>query len=277
MKRTILASLLALGLFAAVPSFAQDEVADDSAPAGTIVENTNVGSKPAQHSEFYTVLFGSGPIGFLLWLGLFGSFGFFLYLAIDSSILVRPSKIMPDSLIANVQAAMKEGDVVKALDFCKNEPTPMSNILSAGFMHVEEGYDVIQEAVSAAADLEVERIMQHLAWISVAANIAPQLGLLGTVQGMIMAFANLGTGAPDVAALAINISQALYTTAGGLFSAIPGVIFFYLYRNKANKTILRMEATTMELIKDLRNVEVVAEYPFRSARGRRTGGPDSRF
>ena len=266
MKHSLLASLLAAGLLLAAPNaaFAQDAAADAdaSAPAPTVqAVQTDKDDGPAeQHSEFYTVLFGSGWLGTLLWAALLGALGYFIYLAIDCGILVRPSKIMPAALVNNVREAMKEGDVVKALQFCENEPTPMSNILSAGFTHVEEGFDVIQEAVSAAADLEVERIMQHLAWISVCANIAPQLGLLGTVQGMIMAFANLGKGGtPNVADLAINISQALYTTAGGLTTSIPAVCFYYFYRNRANRIILQMEATTMELIKDLRNVEVVSE------------------
>ena len=82
---------------------------------------------------------------------------------------------------------------------------------------------------------------------------------LGTVQGMIMAFATLGQGAPDVGELAMNISQALFTTAGGLTIAVPCVAFYYIFRNSANRIVLRMEAITMELIKDLRNVEVVAE------------------
>ena len=77
---------------------------------------------------------------------------------------------------------------------------------------------------------------------------------------MIAAFANLGSGGtPDVGALATNISQALWTTAGGLITSIPAVCTYYAYRNRANRIILQMEATTMELIKDLRNVEVVAE------------------
>jgi biopolymer transport protein ExbB/TolQ len=59
--------------------------------------------------------------------------------------------------------------------------------------------------------------------------------------------------------LALDISQALFTTAGGLTISIPCVAFYYVYRNSANKIILRMEALTMELIKDLRNVEVVEE------------------
>ena len=260
MKKTLLSSLAVAGMLAAsaTMTFAQDvDIGADAAAAPAPV----VQAPPPQQGQsvFYQVLFGSGWLGTVLWLALFGALGFYIYLAIDCGILVRPSKIMPDALVNNVQAAMKEGDVVKALQFCENEPTPMSNILSAGFTHVEEGFDVLQEAVSAAADLEVERIMQRLAWISVCANIAPQLGLLGTVQGMIMAFGNLGNGTPDVGLLATNISQALYTTAGGLTTSIPAVCTYYYYRNRANRIILQMEATTMELIKDLRNVEVVAE------------------
>ena len=124
---------------------------------------------------------------------------------------------------------------------------------------MEEGYEVIQEAISTAADLETERIMQKLTWMSVVGNIAQMLGLLGTVQGMIRAFANLSGGAPDLGILALNISQALYTTAGGLTIAVPCVAFYYTFRNSANTLILRMEAMTLELIKDLRNVEVVTE------------------
>ena len=254
MKKSLLATLAAAALLvAAAPAttYAQDE----------FTPQPQAQQAPAQpkHSTFYDVLFGSGWLGTLLWLALFGCLGYYIYLAIDCGILVRPSKIMPDALVNNVKEAMKEGDVVKALQFCENEPTPMSNILSAGFIHVEEGFDVISSAVDAAADLEIERIMQHLAWISVCANIAPQLGLLGTVQGMIMAFGNLGTGSPNVGLLATNISQALYTTAGGLTTSIPAVCTYSFSRNRANRIILQMTATTMELIKDLRNVEVVAE------------------
>ena len=257
-------------LLATTPiSFAQEAAAEPAvaAPAaavedaGAIVENTE-GTKPEVQkggSEFYTVLFGSGALGFILWMALFGSMGFYIYLLIDCSILVRPSKIMPQALISNVEAAMKEGDVVKALQHCENDPTPMASILSAGFSHVEEGFEVIQEAISTAADLEIERLMQKLTWFSVDSNIAPMLWLLGTVQGMIMAFSNLANGAPDVGVLAVNIAQALWTTAAGLCAAIPCVTTYYIFRNKANRIVLQMEAITMELVKDLRNVEVVAE------------------
>ena len=240
---------------AAAPAAA---AADAAAPAGTaLAENPEAAPARKKPSMIVQVIFGSGPLGFILWLGLFGAAAAAIYFVVDCSILVKPQKIMAQSLIDKVTAAMAEGDVLKALKACEGEPGPLANILVAGFSHVEEGFDIIQEAIGTAADIETERLMQRLNWISVMANIAPMLGLLGTVQGMIMAFEGLATGAPDVGALALAISQALWTTAAGLSVAIPAVTFFYGIRNNANRVILRMQAMTFELIKDLRNVEVV--------------------
>ncbi|MCQ2391995.1 MAG: MotA/TolQ/ExbB proton channel family protein [Kiritimatiellae bacterium] len=269
MQKTVMAAILLLGLIgapvAATVSMAQDAApAAEAAPAAGgsgIVDASGKEVTDTQQSSgggggFIDVVFGSGALGVILWFALFGDAAAALYFAVDCWVLIRPQKLMPQSLINNVQGAMAEGDVMKALKSCESEPSPMANILAAAFQHVEEGYDIIQESVNAAADLETERIMQRLTWISVCSNLAPSLGLLGTVQGMIMCFATLASGVPDIGALAGNISQALWTTAGGLVVSIPSLTIFYSIRNNANRLILRMTALTMELIKDLRNVEV---------------------
>ncbi len=268
MKKLLVIAMMALSMVgaamaqnAAAPAAATPAVAPAAtAPAAAgdaKLEATDAAKKAPQSTGFVAVVFGSGWLGVLLWAGLFGVGIAAIYFIVDCSIMIRPQKIMSQTLITNVKGAMAEGDVMKALKSCETEPGPMANILSAGFSHVEEGFDVIQESIGAAADLETERIMQRLTWISVCANLAPMLGLLGTVQGMIMCFQTLATGAPDVGALALSISQALWTTAGGLTTAIPAITFYYSIRNNANRLILRMQAMTMELIKDLRNVEVV--------------------
>ncbi len=254
-----------LGLVAA-PVAATVAAAQDAAPAaqqqggGELVDASGKAvdgeQKKSGSGGFMDVVFGSGVLGVILWAALFGDGAAAIYFAVDCWVLIKPNKIMPQTLIAKVQGAMAEGDVMKALNACKDEPSPMANILASAFQHVEEGFDIIQEAVNAAADLETERIMQRLTWISVCSNLAPSLGLLGTVQGMIMCFATLASGVPDIGALAGNISQALWTTAGGLVVSIPSLTIFYSIRNNANRLILRMTALTMELIKDLRNVEV---------------------
>ncbi len=265
MQKSVMAAIVMLGLVAA-PVAATVAAAQDAAPAaqqqggGELVDASGKAvdgeQKKSGSGGFMDVVFGSGVLGVILWAALFGDGAAAIYFAVDCWVLIKPNKIMPQTLIAKVQGAMAEGDVMKALNACKDEPSPMANILAAAFQHVEEGFDIIQEAVNAAADLETERIMQRLTWISVCSNLAPSLGLLGTVQGMIMCFATLASGVPDIGALAGNISQALWTTAGGLVVSIPSLTIFYSIRNNANRLILRMTALTMELIKDLRNVEV---------------------
>ncbi len=257
MKRVILSAVVFTGLMlGSAPALAQDDAA---APEAALVAEGGAQGQQAMRTGLIAVMFGSGWLGILLWMALFGCGAAAVYFIVDCSVLIRPQKVMPETLINRVKEGMSEGDVMKALQACESEPGPLANILTAGFSHVEEGFDIIQESIGAAADLETERLMQRLTWISVCSNLSPMLGLLGTVQGMILCFETLATGAPDISALALNISQALWTTATGLAVAIPSITFYYSIRNSANRLILRMQAMTMELIKDLRNVEVVSD------------------
>ena len=228
---------------------------------GQVVDsNANATSKKRGGGFFSIVFNGDDLLGTFLWLVIFTDLGLAIYFIIDNSILIKPEKLMPPVLVTSVQQAMAEGDVVKAMQVCEANPSAMSSIVLAAFQHVEEGFEAIQEAVNAASDLEQEKIQQRLNWISVCGNLGPSLGLLGAVEGMILTFAQLASGAAgDAAALAGSIGQALYTTAGGLVISIPAITFFYSLRNKANRLILRMTAVTMELLNGLRNVEVAPE------------------
>ena len=271
MQKTVMAAIMMLGLVVA-PVTASVAMAQDAAQAaqnqqqggGDLVGADGKAVDPSQQQKsgggFFDIVFGSGIVGTILWFALFGDGAMAIYFAVDCFVLIKPQKLMPSSLITSVQSAMAEGDVMKALKACESEPSAMSNILSTAFQHVEDGYDVIQESVNGAADLETERLMQRLTWISVCSNLGPSLGLLGTVQGMILTLQALASGsAGDASMLANSIGQALWTTAGGLIVSIPTITLFYSLRNKANRLIMRMTALTMELLKGLRNVEVVDE------------------
>lgn len=212
----------------------------------------------ASAPNFFDVVTSAGPLGIILWVAIFLTSVACIALIVDAFLTVKMNKVMPPSLVGNVKSAMEQGDVMKALEHCEQEPCPVANILSAGFSNVEEGFDTIQDAVSVAAAMEEEQLMQRVNYLNVVGNLAPMLGLLGTVQGMIAAFAGLASaGAGGGGALAESISQALWTTAFGLFVAIPALAFFYFFRNKASTIILTMEMHTLEEIKILRNVEVV--------------------
>ncbi|MFT5123060.1 MAG: biopolymer transport protein ExbB [Kiritimatiellia bacterium] len=252
-KRLFALMIVLLGLSLQQPALAQ-EVA---APAGEVV----VAEEAAQvKTGFIQVVMGGGFLGIVLWLMLLLTSIAGMALIVDSFLTIKPSRIMPDELVANVKAAMEQGDVMKSLKHCEAEPGPLANILSAGFSNVEEGYEVIQEAVGIAADLESERLLQRVNYLNVVGNLAPMLGLMGTVQGMIVAFKTLAdAGAAAASLLALAISQALYTTLFGLFIAVPALAFFYFFRNRATNIILHMEGLTMDEIKILRNVEVVED------------------
>ena len=257
-RKSIIAAAVLFGTsvapMAALTSYGQANQLTDS--EGNVVSD-NAASTSSQGGGFYEIVFGSGVIGMLLWFALFIDGGFAIYFSYDSSVLIKQERLMPKRLMDGVTAAMSEGDVVKAMDVCQQNPSAMSSIVMAAFQHIEEGFEAIQEAVTAASDLEQEKIQQRLNWISVCGNLGPSLGLLGTVQGMILTFQALASGgAGDAAALANSIGQALWTTAAGLIVSIPSIAVFYSLRNKANRLILKMTAMTMEILNGLRSVSV---------------------
>lgn len=270
LKKIMIVSAVVAGL-CAIP-LASAYAADDAAPAssaltdasGNAVDGNAANEKAEKGGGFMEVVFGKpgnrSIVGMLLWFALFGDGILAIYFCIDCNILIKPEKLMPQRLIDQVQAAMAEGDIVAAIEACKNTPSAMSNILLAAFTHIEDGYETIQEAVNAASDLEQEKLMQRLTWISVCSNLGPSLGLLGTVQGMILTFDQLASGpAPQPSDLAGSIGMALWTTAAGLIVSIPSITMFYALRNNANRRILRMTAVTMEFLNSLRNVEVASD------------------
>jgi biopolymer transport protein ExbB/TolQ len=214
------------------------------------------------HGGFLAIVLNAGWFGMVIWLLLISCSIISVALIVDSYINIKDAKIMPPSLVENVRTAMEQGDLLKAIQHCDNNPGQLANILKAGFAQVEEGYEVVQDAVGVAADLETEKLLSRVTYLSVIANTTPMLGLIGTVQGMIFAFLTLGTmeaGAAQQAMLAVNISHGLWATAIGLGTAVPATIFFYFFKNRSMGIILRMEALTLDMIKALRNVEVVAE------------------
>ncbi len=265
-SKTMVAWILAVTALAlavqVAPVRAQEEAPAAAEQVAPGLEVTPAAEPQEASMGFFRVVAGSGALGVVLWLALAICSVAGVAMIVDSFLTIRPSKISPQSLTDKVRAAMQEGDVMKALSLCQEEPGPMSNILQAGFSNVEEGFEAIQDSVGVAADMESEQLLQRVTYLNVVGNLAPMLGLLGTVQGMIFAFATLATqtaGAAQQAALAMNISQALFTTAAGLCVAVPAVGFFYFFKNRATKIILNMEALTMDLIKVFRNVEVVSE------------------
>ena len=203
-------------------------------------------------------VFGGTAMDLIVWLMIFLTSLATLALIIDSCVCIRAVKIMPADLIETVKNSLAEGDLGAAMEACEATPGPLSNILMSGFNSITEGYDVVLDSVSSQASIETEKLMQRVNYLNLCGQLAPMFGLMGTVTGMVSAFGSLGTvkGAAQTAALAQSISSALYTTAVGLFIAVPAILGFTFIKNNASKIILMMEAMTYELINTLKNSEV---------------------
>jgi biopolymer transport protein ExbB len=214
---------------------------------------------PRGEVSFFQIVANSGGIGILIWMMIFATSAATLGLMIDAFMTIRSAKIMPPELVNSVRMSLDEGDLGGALEACEATPGPLANILSAGFNNVSEGFDVIMDSIATAAEIESEKLMQRVNYLNLCGSLAPMLGLMGTVTGMVDAFAQLGTktGGAKAAALALSISQALYTTAFGLLISVPAILAFTFVRNNASRIILDMESLTLDLVKVLRGAEVV--------------------
>ncbi len=241
--------------------YAQGAQAGAAPAATTAPAATGNAPKGSGKVSFFKIVAGSGFIGILIWIMIFLTSAATLGLIIDAIMTIRAVKIMPPELVNSVRSSLDQGDLGSALEACERTPGPLANILLAGFNNVSEGFDVIMDSVSTAAEIESEKLMQRVNFLNLCGAIAPMLGLMGTVTGMVDAFATLGstTGAEKQKMLAVNISQALYTTAVGLLIAVPAILAFTFVRNNASRIILDMESLTYDLIKVLRGAEVMDE------------------
>lgn len=210
---------------------------------------------------FMKIVFGGGPVDIVIWMMLFASSAATLAFIIDVMISVKRDKLIPEDLVEGVRESLNEGDLNSAIAACEENPSPLSTILMVGFSNITEGFEVIQDSISAAAEYESEKLLQKVNYLNMLGQIAPMLGLLGTVTGMVSAFAGIGTatGSQKAAMLAVSISGALWTTCAGLLISVPALLSYTLTRNNAIRIILESESTVIDLIKILRNAEVDEE------------------
>ncbi len=180
-----------------------------------------------------------------------------VYLFFERLLKLSRERLEADTLMNRVNAAVRNRDLEMALAACDRHGGPVARVLKAALMRLPYGRSAVEAAFQEASLEEEQRLTRGLRPLATIAQIAPLLGLLGTVTGMIIAFAeisNRGTG--DPAALADGIGQALVTTAAGLIVAIPVVIGQSFLANRVDHILLEIERRREELMGNV--VQVVA-------------------
>jgi len=162
---------------------------------------------------------------------------------------LNPAKIVPKTLLAQVWSWIKNNqlDATKLREL--KQSSPLGYILAAGLSNSKHGRDVMKDSVQEAANKVIHDLERYVSALGTIANLAPLLGLLGTVLGMIEIFNGIllnGTGSTNV--LAGGISIALYTTVGGLVVAIPATIAHKFFQRRIDSIVVNMEEEAIKLI-----------------------------
>ena len=236
-NRTITTSSasLILGLLAVSSIYAQD---------------VTKAADPTQNTTLLGLLQQGGWAMFPL--GLTALFMFFLIFYCWKETVAR--RFVPATSIGSLSEALGKRDLPQVYNLCQASPTVLTRCLSNALSksrptQADGNKEKIEASYMDSIEGEDGGISQWINYLNVVAAVAPMIGLLGTVSGMISAFQTIGqVGMGDPSALAEDIGEALITTATGLTIGIPAMIAYFIFRNRLNAEILRTVETGGDLI-----------------------------
>jgi biopolymer transport protein ExbB len=275
MKRKLIAILLALTILTSpVLTMAQDG-GDDGAKTTTTAA-PKPAKKPAKPSKAakaakadpepieessHTVIKnkfiegGPGFMGLVLVCLILG-----LAVAIERIITLFMASGNSEAFKDDIEAYLKNKDVEGAKELCRNTPGPIASIYYQGLDRTEEGLQVVEGTVASYGSVQVSKLESGLVWLSLFISLAPMLGFLGTVIGMIKAFDDIqaqGDISPTVVAGGIKI--ALITTVAGLIVAIILQIFYNFITSKIDSMVGDMENSSIDLVDMMLKNKVVGK------------------
>nr|WP_239058564.1 MotA/TolQ/ExbB proton channel family protein [Acidithiobacillus ferrianus] len=163
--------------------------------------------------------------------------------------VLRRARIAPADLAARAGDLIEAGKVQQAVKVLYENDTPLARMMLVALQQVGQPREVIKEVVEESGRHEVAHLDRYLNFLGSIAGVAPLLGLLGTVFGIMHAFAAIGmVGAGDPKALAGGISEALITTASGLIVAIPSLMFYRYFKGRVDVLVLAIEKEALKLV-----------------------------
>jgi biopolymer transport protein ExbB len=167
-----------------------------------------------------------------------------LFFVIRNILMLRTKNLLRADLKPEIEGLLARRDLKGVREVCQNNPSLMTSVLDAGLERVsEDDFDPahVMEAIEEAGNEQMVTFMRPINYLSMIGSVAPMLGLLGTVSGMIKAFQTIsagGMGKPEL--LAGNIGEALITTAAGLIIAIPAMTAYFVFKNNFIKDMSTM-------------------------------------
>jgi biopolymer transport protein ExbB len=185
----------------------------------------------------------------IIWTLLFMS-GVSVALMLKFFLKYRRAMLVPQSTRDEIESLIAEKKYRDAIDYANNDPSYLGRVTGGALNEAANGYGAMERAIEEIGDQETTQYLRPVEYLNVMGNIAPMLGLFGTVYGMIVAFQALvaSGGKPDPVDLAGGISTALVTTFWGLVVAIPALAAYALIRNKIDALTSEGMVVAEELI-----------------------------
>jgi biopolymer transport protein ExbB len=172
-----------------------------------------------------------------------------LAIAIERIITLSLATVNTKKLVAELDNAISNGNIKDAQDICKATPGPTAEVLGQGLKRVDSGIDAVEKAIISNGSVQMGLLEKGLVWLALFIALAPMLGFMGTVIGMIDAFSSIeAAGDIQPSMVAGGIKVALLTTVFGLIVAIILQVFYNYITAKVDSLVNSMEDATISLI-----------------------------
>jgi len=209
------------------------------------------------------MILDGGPLIIFIWICILATSTIMVTFIIQLYLNLRDESLGPKALVESLGATISAGNYQEAWEICRVNKAYVAQVLKGALERIGRGKDAVEIALVEFGVREAGILKTKNSYLSVIGVVAPMIGLLGTVIGMMGAFAVLGSaGVSDPRALALRIGEVLMATASGLFIAIPAFIYYYFFRNRANLVVVNADQTVSRLIEDI---------PFEELSGIRIG------
>lgn len=195
------------------------------------------------------VLLRGGPI---LWIILAsGVLAFVVF--VERALHLHRARIKAEDFLKGVFNILRKDNINEAIAICDDTPGPVAYIAKMGILHRHEGKDALRQALQDASEAEISRMERRLVVVATVAQIAPLLGLLGTVLGMVESLLVMQQQAPLIQTADVmgGLLRALITTGAGLTVAIPSYVAFNLLVVKIDRIVLDMDRASSEIVATL--------------------------
>lgn len=176
-----------------------------------------------------------------------------LAIILERAVNLRKGKIISAAFIEESKKHWYRRDIERAIQVCKEHSLSLSRVLRAGLLRFDDGIDAMEKAIEGAGQHEAAVLRKNLMLLGFVANIAPMLGLFGTVLGLTRSFDAIAQHglAGNPGAVAAGVAEALITTVFGLTVGIPTLAAYYYFKRKVELRVLEMEEISLALIEDL--------------------------